>query len=37
MAEIFKATKLKLSDYEIMLTLGTGIQIYKPNILRKFW
>lgn len=24
MAETFKATKLKLSDYDVMLTLGTG-------------
>jgi len=24
MVETFKATKLKLSDYDVMLTLGTG-------------
>lgn len=29
MAETFKATKLKLSDYDVMLTLGTGIENYK--------
>ena len=29
MAETFKATKLKLSDYDVMLTLGTGNKIYR--------
>jgi hypothetical protein len=24
MVEVFKANKLKLSDYDVMLTLGTG-------------
>ena len=27
MVETFKATKLKLTDYDVMLTLGTGIYI----------
>lgn len=36
MVETFKATKLKLSDYDVMLTLGTGFCNYFI-FYRKFW